>query len=309
MAKKYNYVFYVALLVAVVATFGAYQVMESSRRSNQVATRPVVVASRNMPAGALLDDGLRVEHWPSPIVPDSAFGDASQLVGRVSRIPIFAGEVIVPGRLADEGVSPGLEAMIPRGKRAMSLPVDQVSGVAGMIQPSSRVDLLLTLDGSNGRTGKLFMSNMKILAMGTQVFRNEKGEPIETSVATLEVFPDESERLAVAQSQGKIQLVLRGFLDGDTVKTRGATATDVVASLRDVASPGPRRTTNPPQQKAAAPVVEAPVPTAPAPQPTAQKPDTLRIPVYRGRAKTEEKFGKDSVRRDTIKPYPSRFQR
>lgn len=305
MAKKYNYVFYVALLVAVVATFGAYQVMESNRRANLVATRPVVVASRNLPAGALMDDAVRVEHWPAPIVPDSAFADAGQLVGRVSKIPIFAGEVIVPGRLAAEGVAPGLEALIPRGKRAMSLRVDDVSGISGMIQPSSRVDLLLTLEtplgGASQRTGKLFMSNMKILAMGTDVYRNEKGEPIQTTVATLEVTPEESERLAVAQSQGGIQLVLRGFADVDSIRTRGATASDVVASLRDFV-PAPRR--NAGQPRSSPVTVEPPVQQAPSATPVTapQKPDTLRIPIYRGRAKTEEKFSRDSVRRDTIKP-------
>lgn len=306
MAKKYNSVFYVALLIAVGATFGVYRVMESNRRANQVTTRPVLVASRNLPAGALLEEAVRVEHWPAPIVPDSAFGDPAQMVGRVSRIPIFSGEVIVSGRLADEGVGPGLEARIPRGKRAMSLRVDDVSGIAGMIQPESRVDLLLTLDTPSGggtqRTGKLFMSNMKILAMGTEVYRNEKGEPIQTTVATLEVSPDEGERLAVAQSQGGIQLLLRGFADADSVRTRGANAADVIASLRNVNPSPPTRSA--PQSRPAPVTVEPPIQQTPTPAPAATPPrsDTLRIPVYRGKTKTEEKFKVDSARRDTIRP-------
>ena len=109
MAKKYNYVFYLALLVAFGATFGVYRIMESNRRANQVATRPVVVAAKDINLGELLEeDAFRVEHWPEPIVPDSAYSDPTLIAGRVAGMPIFAGEVFVPGRLAPEGTSPGL---------------------------------------------------------------------------------------------------------------------------------------------------------------------------------------------------------
>ena len=99
MAKKYNYVFYLAILIAFAATFGVYRIMEATRRANQVVTRPVVVANKDIPHGLLLeDDAFRVEHWPEPIVPDSAFGDPTLLAGRVAGMPIFAGEVFVQGR-------------------------------------------------------------------------------------------------------------------------------------------------------------------------------------------------------------------
>ena len=304
MAKKYNYVFYLALLVAFAATFGVYKILESTRRANQVVTRAVVVANKDIPQGALLDDdAFRVEHWPEPIVPDSAFADPTLISGRVAGMPIFAGEVYVPGRLAPEGTTPGLEAKIPPGKRAVAMAVDDITGIAGHIQPGARVDLALTLDmgGSGQRTAKLFMPNMKILAMGEQVTKNEKGEPIKTHVATLEVTPAEGERLMVAKSQGTIALMLRGYSDMDTVKTKGSTSAEVMASLRDIV-PLPPRTNRPVQQKA--PVVEAP---APAPVPTVQKPETLSIPIYRGAKKSEEKFKldsakRDSARRDTIRP-------
>jgi pilus assembly protein CpaB len=234
-------------------------------------------------------------------VPDSAFGDPTLIAGRVSAIPIFAGEVFVPGRLAPEGTGPGLEARIPPGKRAVSMSVDDITGIAGHIQPGARVDLVLTLDvgGTAQRQSKLFMPNMKILAMGEQVVRNEKGEPINTHVATFEVAPAEGERLTMAASQGRIALMLRGYTDNDTVKTKGSTAAEVTASLRDVVQLPPR-TNRAPQQKAQ--VAEAPAAPAPAPINTVQKPETLTIPVYRGRAKSEEKFKKDSARRDTIRP-------
>lgn len=310
-ARKYTVVFYGALLIALVATYGVYRYLDAYKRGSQIATRPVVLAGQNIPEGASIDGALRVERWPEPVVPDSAYADQEMVRGRVARVAIFAGEAIVPGRLAPEGTAPGLEAKIAPGKRASALRIDDVAGIAGMIQPNSRVDIMLMLDAGSGagsqRTAKLFMPNMRILAMGTDVQRNEKGEPIPTTVATFEVTPDESEKLALAASMGRVQLVLRGYSDPETVRTRGATANDVVASLRDapVSQPprlaeGPRRSSAPQtREPAPAPIQQAPVTPAPAPV-TAQKPDSLTIPVFRGRAKTEEKFKKDSVRRDTV---------
>jgi pilus assembly protein CpaB len=302
-ARKYTVVFYLALLVAVGATYGVYRVIDATKRGSQIATRPVVLASDNIPEGSAIDGLLRVERWPEPVVPDSAYGDVAILKGRVARVPIFAGEAIVPGRLAPEGTSPGLEAKITPGKRAMGLRIDDVAGMSGMIQPNSRVDVLLTLDSQNQKTAKLFMPNMRVLAMGTEVQRNEKGEPIPTTVATVEVTPDESEKLAVAASQGRIALVLRGYSDPETVKTRGATTSDVVAALRDfvpppVVSRPPPRTAARAKEPEPAPVQAPPV-TAPPPT-VVQRPETTVIPVFRGRTKSEEKFRKDSVRRDTI---------
>ena len=208
MAKKYNYVFYLALLIAFAATFGVYRIMEASRNANRVVTRAVVVANKDLPHGALLEgDAFRVEHWPEPIVPDSAFSDPTLISGRVTGMPVFTGEVFVPGRLAPEGTAPGLEAKIPSGKRAVSMNVDFVTGIAGHIQPGARVDLLLTLNTGGAQSqSKLFMPNMKVLAMGEQVQRNERGEVIKTHVATMEVTPAEGERLTMASTQGKIAL-------------------------------------------------------------------------------------------------------
>ena len=208
MAKKYNYVFYLALLIAFAATFGVYRIMEATRQANQVVTRSVVVANKDIPQGALLDDdAFRVEHWPEPIVPDSAFGDPTLISGRVAGVPIFAGEVFVPGRLAPEGTAPGLEAKIPAWASARSAcGVDDVTGIAGHIQPGARVDLLLTLDvgGTAQRQSRLFMPNMKILAMGERGASATKRESrSRRTLPHLEVTPAEGERLTVAAIAGQ----------------------------------------------------------------------------------------------------------
>lgn len=299
--RKYSAILYVAILVALAATYGVYRIVDQARRAAAVPTRPVVVAKYDIRLGTAVNDwALQIEQWPEPVVPEGAIGSIDSVVGRVARVDIFPGDPMVPGRLSPEGTQPGLEAMITPGKRAVSIRVDDVSGLAGLIQPNARVDLLLSMDGATQRTARLFMSNMRVLAMGSEFLRDEDGDPINASVATLEVTPDEMERLAVATSQGRLQLALRAYQDAEIVKTKGATAADVMASLRD-APPVPPRTVRPPQPKQEpAPVVTQP--TQPPVATPAPKPDSLTIPIFRGRSKTEEKFRKDSVRRDTIRP-------
>jgi len=216
---------------------------------------------------------------------------------------VFNGEPLVPGRLAPEGTDAGLLTKITPGKRAMGVRINDVTGIAGMIPPNARVDIALTTTLANSqRTAKLFMSNMRVLMMQTAVHKSEDGRPIPATVATLEVTPEESELLLVAQSQGAIQLMLRGYGDPDSVVTKGATSADVERSLRDAppVRPQPRRS---PSREALPRVAPETVtvfrdrvaaPAKPA------KPDTSKVEVFRGAQKTELKFGKDSVRRDTI---------
>ena len=301
-AKRYSFVFYVAIIVAVAATYSVFRVLESTKASSRVATAPVVVAARDIGEGEAIDRlALSVSQWPVSTVPVGAYGRVDSVAGRVARVAVFNGEPIVPGRLAPEGTTPGLTSKITPGKRAMSVRINDVSGVAGLIQPNSRVDILLsTTVGNATRTGKIFMENMRVLAMATTTSKTEDGRPIPATTATLEVTPDESEKLMVAQSAGTIQLILRGYGDPDSVKTSGATTADVERMLRDAPAPkanvarGPAR---PPQPRVAPETVHVREPVAVVPKPKA---DTNKVEVFRGATKTELKFGKDSVRRDTI---------
>ena len=303
-AKRYSFVFYVAIVVAIAATYSVFRVLESTKASSRVATAPVVVAARDINEGESIDRlALAVSQWPVSTVPVGAYGRIDSVAGRVARVAVFNGEPIVPGRLAPEGTTPGLTSKITPGKRAMSVRINDVSGVAGLIQPNSRVDILLsTTVGAATRTGKIFMENMRVLAMATTTTKTEDGRPIPATTATLEVTPDESEKLMVAQGSGTIQLILRGYGDPDSVKTSGATQADVERMLRDAPAPsrpnvarGPSR---PPQQRVAPETVV--VREANVVPKTAAKPDTNKVEVFRGAQKTELKFGKDSVRRDTI---------
>jgi pilus assembly protein CpaB len=269
----------------------------------------VVVANRDIPEGQLLDRrDLQTTVWPAASVPAGAFASGDSLVGRVTRVAVFTGEPIVPGRLAPVGTGAGIEVKITPGKRAMAIRIDEVAGMAGLIQPNSRVDILVSMRDENTqgskRVAKLFMENMRVLSVGTQVYRGEDGKPIRAASATLEVSPEQAERLAIAVGTGSIQLVLRGYGDPDSINTRGATSTDVLSQLRSGPTvvvpladpPAPTR------HHAAPPPKPAPVAPTPPPVVVARKPkspDSVTVQVFRAGKISQQHFQRDSSAPDS----------
>jgi len=296
--RRYTSVFYVAVLIAALATFGVYRVLENTKASSRVATRPLVVAAKNIPEGTAVDRAsISVREWPVATVPAGAYSSPDSLIGRVTRMAVFEGEPFVPGRLAPSGTGPGIEVKITPGKRAMGLRINDVAGVSGLIQPNSRVDVLVNIRSDGGRqVSKLFMENMRVLSVGTRVERDAEGKAIEATTAALEVTPQEAERLAVAVNQGSIQLVLRGYGDPDSVRTKGANSSDVLSQLGNA----PERTPAPPARPVAR-RTEAPRPAAPAPVVVAPppKPDSLTVTVFRGADVQRQKFEKPTDQKAT----------
>ena len=295
--RRYTFVFYVAVAIAAIATFGVYRVLENTKASSRIATRPLVVAAKSLPEGASIDRAsLSVRDWPVATIPAGAFSSTDSLVGRVTRVAIFEGEAIVPGRLAPSGTGPGIEVKITPGKRAMGVRINDVAGVSGLIQPNSRVDVLVNIRAGDGgrQVSKLFMENMRVLSVGTRVERDAEGKAIEATTAALEVTPEEAERLAVAVSQGSIQLVLRGYGDPDSVRTKGANSSDVLSQLGSAPERAPQPAPRPARRAAPRPVTPAPVAVAPP-----AKPDSLTVTVFRGAEVQKQKFEKPSDQKAT----------
>jgi pilus assembly protein CpaB len=293
MGGRYKYVFWGALIVAAIATFGAYRYLQANSAPAQVLTRQVVVAKVDIPEGAAIDrNSLALAGWPAPTVPAGAYSSLDSVVGRVTRVNVFTGEAIVPGRLAPAGTGPGLELKIPPGMRAMAVRINDVAGISGLVQPNSRVDVLVTIaDPVSGKQqAKLFMENMRVLSVGTEIQRDASGRPNTATTATLAVTPDEAERLAIAMNTGSIQLVLRGYGDPSAISTGGASSTDVLSQLRggrsvQIAPPAPR----PAQRAAPRPAAPAPIIVQRAPPPP-PPPDSAVVNVYRSGKATPQKF-------------------
>jgi pilus assembly protein CpaB len=262
-----------------------------------------------MPEGVTIDRmGLVVAQWPAGTQPAGAYNSVDSVAGRVTRVAVYKGEAIVPGRLAPEGTGAGLEVKITPGKRAYGIRINDVASLAGMVQPNSRVDIMVVINDpeQQKQVAKLFMENMRVLAIGAAPERTQDGRPISAAVASIEVTPTEAERLAIAAAQGALQLVLRGYGDPDSINTNGAVANDVLSDIKrgktvpvrterrgstaiDAAKRAAERLTQspPPQQ-----VVNVPPPPKPA------RPDSFALKVFRGTTKAEElKFAKDSAAR------------
>ncbi|MGH7718760.1 MAG: Flp pilus assembly protein CpaB [Gemmatimonadaceae bacterium] len=288
--RRYTAVFTISLLIAAAATYGVYRVLKAAEQGNQVDSRPVVVALRNLPQGVTIERAaVGTRNVPIQAIPAGAYSRTDSVIGRVTRVAVFEGEAIVPGRLAPVGASAGIEARIAPGKRGVGVRINDVAGMSGLIQPNSRVDVLVTLRDGAGRDqmAKIFLTNVRVLSMGAETERMEEGRAIRASTATLELTPVEAEQIALAQRQGTIQLVLRGYGDGDSVDTEGTRVPDMLGQLREaVPPPTPRpapRTTRP--RPRVAPDTTPPTRIAPPPPP-----EPAVVKVFRGEKVTDQKF-------------------
>lgn len=219
------------LLLALAAggglAYGTYSYMQNVQvKTVSLPTRPVVVAAADLELGAeLRPDDLRVVDWPQSAMPMGAFSNPEEVVGRGLVMPVIQNEPILPMKLAGKGAGSGLPVVIPEGKRAVSVRVNEVIGVAGYVLPGTKVDVLATATPTSNRedtTTKLVLSNVQVLAAGTKLEQDgEQGKPVSVNVVTLLVTPEESERLTLGATEGKIQLALRNPLDKDTPETPG----------------------------------------------------------------------------------------
>ena len=259
------------LLLALAAggglAYGTYSYMQNVQvKTVSLPTRPVVVAAADLELGAeLRADDLRVVLWPESAMPMGAFANPEDVVGRGLVMPVIQNEPILPMKLAGKGAGSGLTVVIPEGKRAVSVRVNEVIGVAGYVLPGTRVDVLATASPTDKRqdtTTKLVLSNVQVLAAGTKLEQDgEQGKPVSVNVVTLLVTPEEAEKLTLGATEGKIQLALRNPLDKDTPETPGIQPASLLgtASARPVRRSGSARASRPVATVAAAAAPESTV--------------------------------------------------
>jgi pilus assembly protein CpaB len=259
------------LLLALAAggglAYGTYSYMQNVQvKTVSLPTRPVVVAAADLELGAALGpDDVRVVEWPESAMPTGAFANPEEVVGRGLVMPVIQNEPILPMKLASKDAGSGLPVVIPEGKRAVSVRVNEVIGVAGYVLPGTKVDVLATASPTQNRedtTTKLVLSNVQVLAAGTKLEQDgEQGKPVSVNVVTLLVTPEESEKLTLGATEGKIQLALRNPLDKETPETPGVKPAALLgsAAARPARKSGSARASRPAATVAAAAV--APEPT------------------------------------------------
>ena len=214
-----------------------------------VPTGPkVLVAQRALPVGTLITaDSLGFQQWPEELVRDAYFiegeSDINTLLGTVVRHPITAGEPVTQGSLVSPGDRGFLAAALTPGMRAITVPVDARTGVAGFIFPGDRVDMVLTqsITGTEGqplKASETIIRNLRILAtdQATEQQTVEGRTVVRTSnTVTLEVTPKIAEKIAVAQTIGTLSFTLRSLADNSSELERALASGNVV--IPDDATP------------------------------------------------------------------------
>jgi pilus assembly protein CpaB len=202
-----------------------------------VATTQVVVASKDIDLGTkLTPDMLRLRDWPSGSVPQGSFKDVGVLLkdaktqdARVLRMTLQQGEPVLESKLAPVGTQGGLSAVISEGKRAITVRVNDVIGVAGFALPGNYVDILVNTEDQDARTqsqektvSKIVLERILVLAIAQEVSRDET-KPKVVNAVTLEVTPEQAEKIDLARSVGSLSLVLRNQIDTAPAQTTGIT--------------------------------------------------------------------------------------
>lgn len=207
----------------------------------------VVIAKTDIEVGErIIPEQLSVAQFPRNVAPDGVFRQIDdKLVGRIAVTRISAREPITENRLAPEGAAAGLSAIIPEGYRAMNVRVDDVVGISGFIMPGTLVDIVVTIEPPEGgtnreRISKIVLQNIKVLANGANLDKpkNEK-EAERVKTVTLQVTPDQAEKLALASSEGSLQLVMRNSIDQGDEVTTGANKRSLLLGERAAQLPEP----------------------------------------------------------------------
>ena len=235
-----------AVVLGLAAVFVAVQWInaQGAGSTNKVAVALVDISL----GGRLTPEMVRMVEWPANAMPPGAITDAKLIDTRVARTSIQRGEPIMETKLAPPGTKGGLSAVVGDGMRAMTVRVNDVVGVAGFALPGNFVDILVNTQEEGVKTNtnkdqtisKIVLERILVLAIAQESSRDET-KPKVVNAVTLELTPEQAEKLDLARSVGTLSLVLRNQIDPNPVNTGGATKTTLLdAKLIPVAEPEKR---------------------------------------------------------------------
>lgn len=228
MDKKGIAFLLVALVMASMAAAGVYLYLKGMPVAEAQApeTTPVVVASKDLTFGTTLkEEHLRVVEFPKASVPVGSYTSIDSVLDQTTKVFVVDGEPILTSKLSSIGG--GLSVRIPSDMRAMSVKVNEVTGVSGFVLPGDRVDALVTIDnaaGTQNAVTKTICQDLEVLASGVKT-ETKNNQNVTVQTVTILVDPDGAEKMALAVDQGSVHLVLRNpvdrhLTDGNTMDTR-----------------------------------------------------------------------------------------
>jgi pilus assembly protein CpaB len=277
--KRFFIVLVGALLFGLLAAFSVSRYLSSAQAYTKNLNR-VAVAKVAIPLGTkIIPEQIMVVQFPKESTPDGAFESVDKLTGRVAVTNIAPREPITEARLAPEGTAGGLSAVIPEGYRAMTVKVDDVVGISGFIMPGTLVDVVVVIDpaekaGMQDPISKIVLQNIKVLANGQNIDKPEdQREANSVKAVTLLVLPEQAEKLALAASEGHLQLVMRNSVDQGDEQTPGINKRGLLGGERATPVPDPGSLKSEQVKPAPKPAVHhvraevKPVATSPSPAP------------------------------------------
>jgi pilus assembly protein CpaB len=280
MQRRFLLILVCASLLGLLASALVYGVVSQIARAGGDQYEQIVVAAANMSlAETVTSQHVKLVPWPKASVPEGALRSLQEAEGRVVRGSILAGEPLIEGKLAPGLAGKGgiMSMLVPEGQRGVTIKLDEAVRESGFLLPNSRVDVLVSMpraSGSSEKIAKVILQDVTVLAAG-QTVELRDNKPVTNTTVTLALTPQQTERLAVAQAEGKLMLVQRNLRDTQVVRTAGATPSSL---LTDGAVAAPT-----PEAKPTATVVRS----APLPLPTIQK---YPVAVIRGSKVSEQLF-------------------
>ena len=226
-----NYRGIVMFLIALAAAIGAVFIAAKWLQQRSTQVNQVAVAAQEINMGQKLTGNMfKLVSWPANIMPPESFSDLKKLDGRVTKSALQVGEPVLATKLAPEGSLGGLSAVIAEGKRAITVRVNDVVGVAGFALPGNFVDIIVNTQQEEGsgndkktkEISKIVLEHILVLAVAQEAGRDETTPKVVNAV-TLEVSPEQSEMIDLARSIGDLSLVLRNQSDVVNAKTEGVT--------------------------------------------------------------------------------------
>lgn len=224
----------VALFFGLIAAYGVYNFLRRQQEATEALkkeTQNIAVAAKEIPVGTTItSEMVKLAPYPKASIPLGSSPSADGAVGKVTKSNMVANEPLLESKLAAAGTA--LTVLLTPGNRAIAIKVDEIVGVSGFIAPNDRVDIIATVTpiGAAGgeRISKIVLQNKRVLSVAQDVEKKD-GKPQLARSITLELTPEETEKLSVASQEGSLILSLRGLGDDAAVQTKGSTKRDLLS--------------------------------------------------------------------------------
>ncbi len=225
------------LVFAAVAAFMTLGVLSDQDKKPEKAkktTTTIVVATSEISRGEVVElEHVKTIEWPKDTVPEGAFRNKEQAIGQLARHLIYANDPLTQEKLLDSNSPSVLALLIPAGRRAISIKVNEVTGISGFIAPGSHVDVLLSVGGrkdeEQGPRTRTVLQDVEVLAIAQNIEQKDN-KPIVVNTVTLNVAPRDAERLTLASHEGSLQMVMRNDRDTARIYSAGVSLDHIIGT-------------------------------------------------------------------------------